>query len=134
MKTIFKLFLLTICILLFATSCQTIFKSDGISKEYLRFSRTQGTNLEQWDFVSIPEGYVACKSGNDVFEFGPFSFAQFSSDYETRTVNVTVYGSNSKEENDLRKIIEEHLNNKFQNLNEVMHDTEINIEFEHLEG
>jgi hypothetical protein len=51
-------------------------------------------------------------------------------DYETRTVNVTVYGSNSKKENDLRKIIEDHLNNRFQNLNEVMHDTQINITFE----
>jgi hypothetical protein len=52
-----------------------------------------------------------------------------ASDYENRTVNIILYGSNSNDESDLRKIIEDCLNEKFQNLNEVMHDTKINITF-----
>jgi hypothetical protein len=52
------------------------------------------------------------------------------SNYDTRKVDITVYGSNPKNESDLRKIIEDHLNNRFQGLDEVMHDTKINITFE----
>jgi hypothetical protein len=49
------------------------------------------------------------------------------SNFETRTINVFVYDSKSDNENELRKIIEEHLNNRLPN--EVMNDTKINIKF-----
>jgi hypothetical protein len=49
--------------------------------------------------------------------------------YENRTVEITVYSANSDDESELEKIIEDYLNERFQNLNEVMHDTTINITF-----
>jgi hypothetical protein len=52
-----------------------------------------------------------------------------TSDYETRTVDIIVYGSNPDVVSKLRKIIEDHVNNRFQNLNEVMHDTIVNVTF-----
>jgi hypothetical protein len=53
-----------------------------------------------------------------------------TSDYENRTVDITIYNSNPDDESDLQKIFEDHVNNRFQNLSEVMHDTKINIIFE----
>jgi hypothetical protein len=53
-----------------------------------------------------------------------------TSNYETRTIEVTVHGWNSKNKDDVQKIIYDYLDNKFQNLIEVMHDTKINIVFE----
>jgi hypothetical protein len=53
-----------------------------------------------------------------------------TSDYDTRTINITVYGSNSDNESDLHMIIEDFLTKRFQNLDEVMHDITINIMFE----
>jgi hypothetical protein len=52
-----------------------------------------------------------------------------TSDYETRTVEVTVHGWNSKNKYDVHKIIYEYLIDFCQELHEVMHDTTINITF-----
>jgi hypothetical protein len=52
-----------------------------------------------------------------------------TSTYETRMVDITIYGSNPDDESKLRRVIVDHVNNKFQNLNEVMHDTIVNVTF-----
>jgi hypothetical protein len=220
LKIRFLLLFLIIFLLLFETSCHSNVKDYGINKDYLRFSRSIQTNLDYWEIVSIPEGYVACKSGSEEYKIGPFSFEsnldyywefypikpgkfticslkyelgdwlliddsyaedyivdenleihlvgnkrpiyeiekydrylfmQFTNEfdlhidwvledypeitysvsrnYDKRTVNVFVHGSNSDNESELREIIEDHLNNRFKNLDEVMHDIEINITF-----
>jgi hypothetical protein len=53
-----------------------------------------------------------------------------SGDYETKTVNVVIYNSNAEDEDNIKSITENYLNDYFEVLGELADDYKINITFE----
>jgi hypothetical protein len=53
-----------------------------------------------------------------------------TSNYDTRTVDILIKGARPDNESDLHTIIEDYLSKRFQDLDEIMHNTKINIMFE----